>query len=214
MEKLLLIFLFSCFLCIAQTQSCNNPQELISNLEQSFSSVSGYSCKMKITSFEKDKEEQNQIVWFLKPSYLKVEQLGPFKKGAIAAIQPNGKVRGYYKGFFSFFKVTLNKNDPRLISITGDHIRDTDYGSMIERLKKEMQNVVSFHCDTITENGINMIKADANLKGSFDRYRFYIDKDKWIIFKMERFKNNSLVHKIEWEDIVLNPGLDEKLFVF
>lgn len=217
MTKIIITLLigFFCYLPAAYALDANEKKEitdLLSKLRTRYAAVNDYSATMRLESFEKEYRLQKQKMWFKKPGYLLLEQLGPFKKGARLAIKPDGTIKGHLGGFLSFAVVSVDKDDENMYGVTQDSALDSDFDRIIDIATGMLDSVVDYSINTISIKGRNRLVLDTTYKQKFDRFRLLIDPETMLIVGLERYTRGKLIHKIAWNNIQTNINIKNSKF--
>ena len=167
--------------------------------------LKSYKCVMELYSYENGSKRANQLYLYRSPGDIRIQQLGPFRKGAVVVIRNNGKIRAQAGGFFSFVKTDLNKNSSLLKGITGDSAVESDWISILLTAKSMnpfLINSAFKAVRVIPMGGYEVIHILRNQP--YDRVRMLIRKDGPVLL-IERFNNRKLKNRIRWKNIQLNP---------
>jgi len=212
-----LLFVAMCLLfsqCVSALDDADREPviELLTKLKDQYSEISAYSAVMKLENFKDNRELQRQKVWYKKPGYLLIEQLGPYKEGARLAILPDGTIKGHLGGFFSFMVAPLKPDDENLFGVTNDSAFTTDFGAIINIAFDLAKKMTKFNISGVAVNGRNQIVLETHFHGEFERYRLFIDSEKMLIVRLERYSDNRLAHRISWFEVNTNIKIDDKKF--
>ncbi len=186
--------------------------ELLSQLKKRFDAIKSYQCRMRLEGYEKEYQLQNQKFWYKKPGYMRIEQTGPFRKGAVVVIHPDGTIRGHLGGLLSFLNVTLKPDDPRLFGVTNDSALTADYGSIIQSALQASPHVKHYNILRGSEDGKSIIILESYVDEEIDLYRLVIDSERMLIIRLERYKGSKLIFIVSWEDIQLDIELSDEIF--
>ncbi len=192
--------------------------ELILLLEEKFATIDNYRCIMKIEVYDENGKTkcQNQKFIFKKPRMIYCEQLGPYKEGVVLTVDRDGKIVGYSKGILERvwewikgekWKKSFKKEDNELKGITGETIFQSDWGYIINRLKEEVDSY-NIESQIIDGRDIYVFK----LTRGQEEFIFYVDKERMVIVKLERFLNGKPINSVIWEDIEINIELEDDFF--
>ena len=183
---------------------------LLQQLKSAYSKVDTFTVKMKLERYLPDYALQNQLVWFKRPKYIKLKQLGPFKKGAELAIKPDGSIKGHLGGFLSFLVVSVDADDENLFGVTSDSAFQTDYDVVIEVAMDLSQHMTGYELKKDEKE--KKIILDSFYNDKINRYRLVIDSKNMMIIGLERYLENKLMHKITWSNLKLNPNISDQEF--
>lgn len=184
-------------------------------LEQSLKKVQkikSYSCIMELYNRSNGRENAKQSYLYRAPGDIRIEQLGPFRKGSVVVVDSNGKVRARGGGFLSFIEVELKRDSDVLKGITGDSAVESDWINIYKKTKNMVPFLFRYDLKPIRIGSQWGYDVMAYVKGQpFDRVRFVIREDGPIVL-VERFKGDKLLHMIKWKDIEINPPVTDKDF--
>ena len=217
MKKIFLMILCLTF-CYGMTglaieQKAGQPiTDFLTQLKSRYEGVQDYTATMRLENFESEYKLQKQKIWFKKPGYLLIKQLGPFKKGAVLAIYPDGKIKGHLGGFLSFAVVSLDKDDENMYGVTGDSALTTDYGQILNIAMGKFDRVKTFSITEYTDKGKKYQVLETTYDSAIDRLKLIVDKRSQLIVGLERYKGKKLIHRIQWFDVKTNVGLKTSLF--
>ncbi len=184
----------------------------LTTLAHTFSGISTYRCSMRLERFEDPPKEQCQLFWYKAPGFMRIVQKGPFRKGAVLVIRPDGTIKAHLGGMLSFIKVGLRPDDPRLIGVTDDSALTADYGSIIKAALDAERTVTRYDLHRDRWNGIPVIILDSYSEGPITLYRMVVEQDRPVILQLERFKGTRCISRVTWQDIEVNVALSDALF--
>jgi outer membrane lipoprotein-sorting protein len=187
-------------------------QALLLRLKSQFSKIRTYRCTMKLESFGDGYKVQHQLLWYKNPGYVRITQIGPFRKGAVVVIRPEGSIRAHLGGLLSFVTISLHPDDPRLLGVTGDPAQTADYGSIIQAALDAEQTVKRFTIGKGLKDGQPTIILESVMDGPITLYRMIIDPGRMVIIGLERYKQARLISCVSWEGIEVNVDLPNDLF--
>lgn len=210
--KNIVVFLLL-FLLSLNTHSIENSKrqvlvKFLSDLRVNYKRVNDYSATMKLENFQKDYQLQIQKMWFKKPGFLLLEQLGPFKEGAILAIKPDGEIKGHLGGFLSFAVISLSKNNSNMFGVTQDSALNTDYDKIIDIAMSLIDEVSDY---SIKETN-NTFILDTYYSNKISQIRLIVDKKNGLIVGLQRFIQDKMIHKIQWFDLKTNLNMSTEKF--
>ncbi len=97
---------------------------------------------MKVFKGKKTIVEQG-VFYFKKPRLIRLEETGDFKKGSVAILGPNGKVKAHMGGSFKMFVVELDADSNMLKSANGHPMVESDFTSLAQALKHFLKTGVT-----------------------------------------------------------------------
>jgi len=213
-STIFVFLIFTPLVLAAENKDVKPVAELLAELRGNYANVQDYSATMRLESFESEYRLQKQKMWFKKPGYLRLSQLGPFKKGAGLIIRPDGTIKGHLGGFLSFAKVSLDKDDENMYGVTNDSALNTDYDKILDIAVSMLDRVKTFSIATEMVNNKKQLVLDTTYDQKFDRYRLIVDPEKMLITGLERYSKGKLMHKIAWFNIQTNINISTEKFKF
>lgn len=189
--------------------------EFFTKLKRDISTIRTYRCSMRIESFEKNPSAvQDQLFWYKAPGFMRIQQRGPFRKGAVVVIRPDGTIRAHPGGVLSFVRVSLRPDDPRLVGVTGDSALTADYGSIVQAALDAEPTVRSASVRRDLRDGKPVLVVDSFCEGPVTLYRLVVDATRPAILELERYQGSRLLSRVTWQDIVIDEDVPEDLFDF
>jgi hypothetical protein len=167
---------------------------------------------MELYSWGNGTSRARQLYLYRTPGDIRIEQLGPFRKGVVVVILSGGKVRARAGGFLSVIKVDLKRDSEVLKGITGDSAVESDWSSIFQKTRTLRSNLIDYRLRPTkhdSQRGYEVIIWVRNQP--FDRVRFVIRMDGPILL-FERFKGRDLWTRVLWKDIEINPRVTDEDF--
>ena len=204
---------------IQSQEMTRDGADFLREMAQAADNVKSYTFQSHMTVFKGDKSiEENSRFYFKKPRQLRAEELGPFKKGSVAVLLKNGKVRGHLGGLMSKFTATVDPDSEWVTSANGYPLVDSDfYGMsqvMINFVKQGKKSLVTE--SPVTVNGqpapvyVLELYADANKNELMKRA--YIDPKTLLPVEWFDYKDGKLFAHTRWQDVRINVDLSDSLF--
>ena len=217
MKNIITVLLFSFCFYLPAAHALDDMEkqsivDFLSKLRTSYAKVSDYSANMRLESFENEYRLQKQKIWFKKPGYLLLEQLGPYKKGAKLAILPNGTIKGHLGGVLSLAVVFVDKDDENMYGVTQDSALDSDYNRIIDTALSMLDRVTDYSIETLFVKNKQRLVLDTSYDDKFDRLRLLVDPSTMLIVGLERYTKGKLIHKIAWNNIQTNINISTSKF--
>jgi hypothetical protein len=176
-------------------------------LDRSFGKVKAlrsYRCVMHLYSWKKGKERAKQRLLYRAPGDVRIEQLGPFRKGAVVVIRSNGKITARGGGLLSSIKMEMQRDSRLLKGITGDSAVESDWASIFSKFNRMLPSVVRWEAKTIRVHSLPAYDVITHLRGQpWEKARIIVRQDGPILL-LERFQKKRLESRIEWKDIEIN----------
>lgn len=178
-----------------------------------------YSFDCKITTYKKGKAiKEGGKFYFKKPTLMRVEVTEGGKKGAVAVIGKDGKVRGHLGGLLKMFTGTLAKDSHMLRSANNYSMVESDYETLLNTLLKEIGSgyktyvspspvKVDYAPDKayvveIYEPGDKKVLAQ----------RMFVDQQSKLPEQWNLYRKGELFSVTEWRNIKVNSNLPDELF--
>lgn len=113
--------------------------EYLDKMYQAADALNDYSFTYAMTVYkDKDVFEKGKV-YFKKPHLLRTEIIGPNRKGSVACVGPNGKIRAHLGGTLSFYVVTLDPDSSWLQCANGYPMVESDFASMALYVKNMLK---------------------------------------------------------------------------
>jgi len=128
--------------------SMKDGQALVSTMCSEAQKLNDYSLVFETITFKKGETiSEKGNLYFKKPKLMRLEEIGDYKKGSVAVLGKDGKVRAHAGGMIKFVTLTLDPSDKQLDAANGDRMEDSDFVSLSnvlrDRLKQGQQARVS-----------------------------------------------------------------------
>jgi outer membrane lipoprotein-sorting protein len=98
---------------------------------------------MKVFKDRKTIVEQGVFYFKQKPRMIRLEETGSYKKGSVAILGANGKVKAHMGGGMKMFVVELDPDSNMLKSANGFPMTDSDFSSLSQALKSYLKKGVT-----------------------------------------------------------------------
>jgi hypothetical protein len=184
-------------------------------INQSFDRVKAfksYRCVMDLYSWKDRREKAKQRFLYRAPGDIRIEQIGAWKKGAVVVMRSDGKIRARGGGLLSFMKLELGRDSDLLRGITGDSAVESDWASVLWKFRRMLPFVVKAEGQSARIFSLPGYEVVAHLKDQpFDKARVILREDGPILF-LERFRNDKIESRTEWNDIELDIEVGDKDF--
>jgi outer membrane lipoprotein-sorting protein len=153
--------------------------------------------------------------YYQKPDKIRLEVLEGKDKGTIMVYQ-TGKVRYKKGGLLSFIPLSLNVDDPLVVSIRKGQIPDLTFDYIIDLL---LTNNPSALKETVLLNYNCYVIEIGNSKDKLYNYSFqriYIEKNSFLPVSLEQYEDikgeRTLVHRRVYKNLQINIKLDPQTF--
>ena len=129
----------------SQLPSCTKDgAAFIEEMYRSASAQTAYSFNFTMTVYKGKKPTvEKGRFYYKKPGLIRLEEKGPYKKGAVAVLGDNGKVKAHLGGNLSLFVVELSRDNQMLRSANGHPMVESDFRSLAEALKQFLKEGVA-----------------------------------------------------------------------
>lgn len=153
--------------------------------------------------------------YYQKPDKIRLEVLEGKDKGTIMVYQ-TGKVRYKKGGLLSFIPLSLNVDDPLVVSIRKGQIPDLTFDYIIDLL---LTNNPSGLKETVLLNYNCYVIEIGNSKDKLYNYSFqriYIEKNSFLPVSLEQYEDikgeRTLVHRRVYKNLQINIKFDPQTF--
>ena len=193
--------------------------DFLKEMQNAADALKSYQFSSHMTVFKGDKViEENSKFYFKQPRQLRAEEQGPFKKGSVAVLLKNGKVKGHLGGMMSKFVATVDANSEWVTSANGYPLVDSDfYGMsqvMLNFVKDGKKSLVTE--SPVQVNGqpkpVYVLELYASASKDQLMKRAYIDPQTLLPREWFDYKDGKLFAHTRWKDVVLNVDLSDSLF--
>lgn len=115
-------------------------QALISAMCADAQKLNDYSLVFETITFKKGETvSEKGNLYFKKPKLMRLEEIGDYKKGSVAVLGKDGKVRAHAGGLIKFVTLTLDPSDKQLNAANGDRMEDSDFISLSNVLRDRLK---------------------------------------------------------------------------
>lgn len=193
--------------------------EFLKEMQDAAIALKDYSFQSHMTVFKGDKTiEENSKFYFKKPRQLRAEELGPFKKGSVAVLLKNGKVKGHLGGLMSKFVATVEPDSEWVTSANGYPLVDSDFLGMSQVMLNFVKDgKKSLVTETpVQVNGqpqpVYVLELYSSAAKDQLMKRAYIDPQTLLPREWFDYKDGKLFAHTRWKDVQLNADLSDTLF--
>ena len=100
-------------------------QALISTMCADAEKLNDYSLVFETIIFKKGESiSEKGNLYFKKPKLMRLEETGDYKKGSVAVLGKDGKVRAHAGGLIKFVTLTMDPSDKQLNAANGDRMEE------------------------------------------------------------------------------------------
>lgn len=193
--------------------------DFLKEMANAADNLTSYSFESSMTVFKGSKTlEENSRFYFKKPRQLRAEELGPYKKGSVAVLLANGKVKGHLGGLMSKFVATVEPTSEWVRSANGYPLIDSDfYGMsqvMINFVKEGKKALVTETPVSVTGQPQSVYVLELYKDATRDELmkRAYINPQTLLPVEWFDYKDKKLFAHTRWKNVQLNKELASSLF--
>lgn len=197
----------------------NDGAEFLKEMSDAANNLNSYSFVSSMTVFKNGKTiQENSKFYFKKPRSIRAEEMGPYKKGSVAVLLKNGKVKGHLGGLLSKFSGTVDADSDWVQSANGYPLVDSDYFSMskvmIDFANKGKKSIVTQSPVTVTgqPKPVYVLEMYTDASKQELMKRAYVDPQNLLPVEWFDYKDGKLFAHTLWKDLKLNVDLDDSLF--
>lgn len=192
-------------------------EEIVQKVIETYNKLNTFTSTLEIYNREGNKEEFSIYEFFYqKPDIYRLNMIEGRDKGAVAILK-DGKVRGHHGGLLRFIILTVNPDDPLVLSIRKTRIDESGLGYVVQQLTQASplkligeENIAGYPC-YVLEMGISRDRIHTYIS-----QRFYIDKNTFIPIQLEQYEDyngvKTLTHRRVFKNYKINPTLDPNIF--
>jgi hypothetical protein len=205
----------------AHAWSPSDSEELVARMEAAYATVRDYRVRLVITGFGRDesfRSRQELIYRFMKPDKFRIDFVSPHPGMTILYPALDGKVLVKPSGWASLLTLHLETNNSLLEVSPGQHIDQTDYGTLISNIRHSLTDM--FLGDL--QVGVSPSKTEVRVlcdhpfqPGNPCRFFFVIDNRLSLpVHVSELGPGGKPLRTVDYQDVEINTGLSETLFTF
>jgi hypothetical protein len=189
-----------------------NLQEIFAQSLKEVEKIGSYRCVMELSSWDNGQNSTKQRYVYRAPGDVRIEQLGPFRKGAVVVIRTDGTIRARGGGLLSRFTVRLGRDSELLKGVTGDSAVDSDWLSILRKANTLARFVAKSEVSSVSMARQRGYEVIAELRDQpYDRIRMIIREDGPVLL-LERYRKGDMRAQVKWIDIEINPEVRDNEF--
>jgi outer membrane lipoprotein-sorting protein len=189
-----------------------NLQEIFAQSLKEVEKLGSYRCVMELSSWDNEKNSTKQRYVYRAPGDVRIEQLGPFRKGAVVVIRTDGTIKARGGGLLSRFTVQLGRDSELLKGVTGDSAVDSDWASILRKANTLARFVAKSEVSSVNMAQQRGYEVIAELRDQpYDRIRMIIREDGPVLL-LERYRQGDMRAQVKWIDIEINPEVRDNEF--
>jgi outer membrane lipoprotein-sorting protein len=193
--------------------------DFLKEMASAASSLKTYSFLSHMTVFKDGKEiNENSRFYFKQPRQIRAEELGPYKKGSLAVLLKNGKVKGHLGGLLSKITGTVDSDSDWVRSANGYPLVDSDFFGMsqvmLNFVKEGKKSLVTEAPVTVPgqPQQVYVLELYSNAARTELMKRAYIDPQTLLPVEWFDYKNGKLFAHTNWKDVQINNDVSDSLF--
>jgi outer membrane lipoprotein-sorting protein len=189
----------------------------LQDMADAVASMKGYSFTYNTTVYKNGGKTVNQEgnFYFKQPRLIRVEMTGSYKRGAVAVLGKDGKVRGHLGGALSAFTMTLSPDSDMLVGANGYPLIDSDFGGMVNVMKRFQQQGCKVR---VTDNPVSVEGQTSKVyvlefyQGSQLYKRAYIDPKSLLPLEWFDYQNGQLFARTVWKNVKMDQNIADAMF--
>lgn len=193
--------------------------EFLKEMSDAADALKSYTFQSHMVVFKDNKTiDENSKFYFKHPRQIRADELGPFKKGAVAVLLKNGKVKGHLGGLMSKFVGTVDADSDWVTSANGYPLVDSDFFGMAQVMlnfvNQGKKSLVTESPVTVTgqPKPVYVLELYTNSSKNELMKRAYVDPQTLLPVEWFDYKNGKLFAHTVWRDVQLNVELADSLF--
>jgi len=193
--------------------------DVVKKMEASFQGIEDYACEVEQIFYQEGTENQRYSFkyYFKKEKRIRVDFHAPYPTLSLFYSEGDKEVTVVPFRPMGFIKLLLSIDNPKVQTIAGQKINQTDMGYFIQFLSENLNKVPQGEEDF--EEDKDRVKfwfqALDYIKGKTrERYRISISKEHWLPVRIERYTlDKRLIELSVIKNYTLNTHLEDRLFV-
>ncbi len=189
-----------------------DPHEVLSRLEKTYSGITDYQCRMRITSRNgNDTEIRVNNYYFMKQRNIRMDVLKGTRfmdDGSVAVFRGGSEVTGR----IGIIALSLPKTDPLVTTNRGSTFDESDMQYVICKIGSHLGSGEI----TVTEYGtvyeITLVYKDKTGNGGITKEVIRIDSLTLLPLTAKSYADSQLVQDVEWSNFIINAGIPVELF--
>lgn len=191
--------------------SVADAKALVDGMERNAAALDEYKYDCEITSKKNGKTiKEAGTFYFKKPRNIRVDVTAGPKRGSVAVLRPDGKVRGHLGGMLKFFVATVSSNSSLLTSTTGHSLVQSDYKTLAAELQKYLKEGWTANMTRTADDGNYILEMTA--PGEKRHKRIVVDEKTLLPVEWENTAGGKLESNCKFKKLVVDPGLSPALF--
>jgi len=192
-------------------------RDFIERMNKAADDMDSYSFNYTMRVF-KDKKTviEKGDFYYKRPGLIRLEEKGPYKKGAVAILGPNGKVKAHLGGGLKMFVVELDPESGLLRSANGHPMVQSDLKSLARALRAFVKQGVNTHVTRVPidlgagSSSVHIL--DLHKSGKLWK-RVAVDSSSLLPVKWWDYNDEGGLHSFAtWEKLAINRTFSDQLF--
>lgn len=199
----------------ARSAETLTPAAICSRAEERFRNLTDYHCLAEGTATNGKKTEGGTYrVWFRQPRLARIKVVKGRSRGCEITVDARGQVRARRGGLLKPFVVRLKPNDDRLLSIRDVSIVEITWDAFFRRWRQNAAQPGArvTMAPRPTPDAPHEVVVSWTQNGKQFREHYHVDPKLWVLLEAELWENGSRVDHIQFRDIELNTGVEERFF--
>lgn len=199
-------------------QNATDGQVFIDKLYASADAYEDYVFEFEMTAFKHGKVVEAGRFYYKKPKLIRLEETGSFRRGSVAVLGKDGKVKAKAGGGLGFLVIDLSPNSGMLRSANGHPMVESDLTSLAQALKVFLQEgkVARVSSDPISfgqsTDKVHVLEIFHDRAMSDIYKRVAVHPKTMLPVEWWDYENGKLVSHSRWMSFRGNLGLTEDVF--
>ncbi len=196
--------------------SDQRARSVLKTVETKLRDVQSYRCTLNtLCILNNEREERSYEYAFRRPKSIRMKILqGPDQGSTL--VYREGRVVVRPGGLFRFLRQTFKPDRPRVTTIRGGRVDQTDFWFIVDLMKTETYVLRYEGQESVRGNVADVLeltRRTASSGGDYQKGRFWVERDSGLIVKYELYdKEDKLAFRQTHEEVQLNPGWPEDFF--
>ena len=194
----------------------NRVLDVTQKMESAFKTMEDYTCEVEQIFFQNGVEDQRYRFKFYYKKKIRVDFSHPYSALTLFYMGGEKEATVMPFRFMPGLKFRFSIDNPRIKTLAGQRIDQTDMGHFIDFMSKNLQNVRQgedeFYEDREQVKFLFWAKDYVEEKTP-EKYRISISKRHWLPIRIERYSlEGKLLEVTDIKNYIINSPLEDKLF--
>lgn len=191
--------------------------EIIERMEAAYARLQGYRTETEVSEYRDGRvvETRRFLYSFRKPDRVRIEMKSPYPGMVLVYPDEDGKVSVRPGGWSGFLRLRLSPDSALLRNSAGQRIDQTDLGLLIRNIARSLTDRRRGEIRVPGQNGrvlIEVVAEDHFLAGVLTRYRFSIDRTRWLPVEVKEFTPDGVPRrKVIFRNMTTSTGIPGSL---